>query len=62
MGLKDFFKNRRLKKAAKLQNGSALNGNGLDKELKAQVPICDDVLCVLGQNAKVARSFYTRVN
>ena len=48
MGLKDFFKNRKLKKAAnlaKLQNGSSLNGSGLD--LKIQPPICDDVLCVL---------------
>ncbi len=41
MGLKDFFKNRQLKKAAKL----ATNGNGHD--LKAEPPICDDQLCVL---------------
>lgn len=44
MGLKDFFKNRQLKKAAKLQNGS--NGNGHD--LKSQgATIGDDVLCSL---------------
>lgn len=35
MGLKDFFKNRKLKKAAKVQNGTA------------STLICDDVLCSL---------------
>ena len=40
MGLKDFFKNRQLKKAAKLANG-----NGHD--LKTEPPICDDQLCIL---------------
>ncbi|MBI3590413.1 MAG: acetyl-CoA carboxylase carboxyltransferase subunit beta [Candidatus Melainabacteria bacterium] len=42
MGLKDFFKTRQLKKAAKLQNGTA-NANGQD--LKAQPP--DELLCTL---------------
>lgn len=41
MGLKDFFKNRQLKKAAKL----AANGNGHD--LKVEPPVCDDQLCIL---------------
>ena len=41
MGLKDFFKNRQLKKAAKL----ATNGNGHD--LKAEPSVCDDQLCIL---------------
>ena len=41
MGLKDFFKNRQLKKAAKLTT----NGNGHD--LKSEPPICDDQLCIL---------------
>ena len=45
MGLKDFFKIRKQKKAEKLQNGTATNGNGHD--LKTQPPLCDDVLCVL---------------
>ncbi len=44
MGLKDFFKNRQLKKAVKLQQLST-NGNGHD--LKAEPPICDDQLCIL---------------
>ena len=43
MGLKDFFKNRQLKKTAKLQN--QFNGNGHD--LKPEPPICDDQLCIL---------------
>ena len=43
MGLKDFFKNRQLKReAAKLQNKFASNGNG-----NSSLPICDDVLCSL---------------
>ena len=45
MGLKDFFKNRQLKKAAKLRNGTASNGNGLD--LKSQPSIADEQLCAL---------------
>ncbi len=45
MGLKDFFKDRQLKKAEKLQNQVALNGNGHD--IKTPPPICDDVLCAL---------------
>lgn len=45
MGLKDFFKNRQLKKAAKLQNGTAQAFNGHD--LKAQPVICDELLCSL---------------
>ena len=43
MGLKDFFKNRQLKKAAKLQNGTAPSINGHD--LKSQPP--DELLCAL---------------
>ena len=42
MGLKDFFTNRRLKKAEKLYS---LNGNGHD--IKAELPLCDDQLCIL---------------
>ena len=42
MGLKDFFTNRRLKKAAKLE---ILNGNG--HNLKNEPAICDDQLCIL---------------
>lgn len=45
MGLKDFFKTRRLKKAEKLQNGT-VNGNGAINS-SPQAPICDDVLCAL---------------
>ena len=45
MGLKDFFKNRQLKKAAKLQGQLSTNGNGHD--LKAESSICDDQLCIL---------------
>ena len=45
MGLKDFFKSRQLKKAAKLQSQPSINGNGLD--LKAEPAICDDQLCIL---------------
>ena len=44
MGLKDFFKNRQLKKAVKLQQLST-NGNGHD--LKTEPSICDDQLCIL---------------
>ncbi len=45
MGLKDFFKTRQLKKAAKLQSQLSTNGNGHD--LKVEPSICDDQLCVL---------------
>lgn len=44
MGLKDFFKNRQLKKALKAQNGtSGTNGH----DLKSQVAPSDDLLCAL---------------
>ena len=42
MGLKDFFTNRKIQKAEKLQT---LNGNG--HYLKSEPPICDDQLCIL---------------
>lgn len=45
MGLKDFFKNRQLRKAAKLRGGISTAGNIND--LKTQAPICDEVLCTL---------------
>ncbi len=45
MGLKDFFKNRQIKKAAKLQGQLIANGNGHD--LKPEPSICDDQLCIL---------------
>ncbi|OGI20104.1 MAG: acetyl-CoA carboxylase subunit beta [Candidatus Melainabacteria bacterium RIFCSPHIGHO2_02_FULL_34_12] len=45
MGLKDFFKNRQLKKAAKLRNGTSTAGSV--HELKTQPPVCDEVLCTL---------------
>ena len=43
MGLKDFFKNRQLKKAAKLQSQITSNGH----DLKPESPICDEQLCIL---------------
>ena len=47
MALKDFFKNRQLKRAAKLhqKQGSATAGN--INELKAKSAIDDDLLCSL---------------
>ncbi len=47
MGLKDFFKNRQLKKAEKLQGKIALNGSVNGHDIKTPPPICDDVLCSL---------------
>lgn len=46
MGLKDFFKNRQIKRAAKLQNGTATAGNISDLKTKSTV-IEDDLLCTL---------------
>ena len=44
MGLKDFFKNRQLKKTQKLQNGT-VNGNGHD--IKNHSGASDEILCAL---------------
>ena len=48
MGLKDFFKNRRLKreKSTKLQNGTSIGSVDIDRD-KDKQPISDDVLCSL---------------
>lgn len=45
MGLKDFFKNRQLKKLAKLQQGLAVAGSL--HELKSKPPVDDEILCTL---------------
>ena len=45
MGLKDFFKNRQLKKAAKLRNGTSIAGN--TSAFKANPTISDELLCTL---------------
>lgn len=44
MGLKDFFKNRQLKKAAKLRNGTATAGGGVPD---SQTQVSDEILCTL---------------
>lgn len=46
MGLKDFFKIRKLKKAEKAQTSVGLNGNGNGHNIKPQ-QVCDEVLCAL---------------
>ena len=47
MALKDFFKNRQLKRAAKLQQNQGISTAGNISDLKSKSPIDDDLLCSL---------------